>query len=32
MKNYLDFEHDIKTLEETLEKLKDPFNKIDVIS
>tara|TARA_B100002003_G_scaffold53538_1_gene48820 strand:- start:975 stop:2075 length:1101 start_codon:yes stop_codon:yes gene_type:complete len=27
MKSYLDFEHDIKTLEEELEKLKDPFNK-----
>jgi len=27
MRNYLEFEHDIKTLEEELEKLKDPFNK-----
>ncbi len=27
MKNYLDFERDIKGLEEELEKLKDPFNK-----
>ena len=27
MKNYLDFESDIKVLEEELEKLKDPFNK-----
>ena len=27
MKNYLDFEKDIKTLEEDIEKLKDPFNK-----
>jgi len=27
MKSYLDFERDIKTLEEELEKLKDPFNK-----
>ena len=27
MKNYLEFERDIKTLEEELEKLKDPFNK-----
>ena len=27
MKSYLDFEHDIKVLEEELEKLKDPFNK-----
>ena len=27
MKNYLDFERDIKVLEEELEKLKDPFNK-----
>ena len=27
MKNYLDFERDIKDLEEELEKLKDPFNK-----
>ena len=27
MKNYLDFESDIKTLEEEIEKLKDPFNK-----
>jgi len=26
MKNYLDFERDIKHLEEELEKLKDPFN------
>jgi len=27
MKSYLEFEHDIKALEEELEKLKDPFNK-----
>ena len=27
MKNYLEFEKDIKNLEEELEKLKDPFNK-----
>ena len=27
MKSYLEFEKDIKTLEEELEKLKDPFNK-----
>ena len=27
MKTYLDFEKDIKNLEEELEKLKDPFNK-----
>ena len=27
MKSYLEFEHDIKDLEEELEKLKDPFNK-----
>jgi len=27
MKNYLEFERDIKILEEELEKLKDPFNK-----
>ena len=27
MKSYLEFESDIKTLEEELEKLKDPFNK-----
>ena len=27
MKNYLEFEHDIKALEEELEKLKDPYNK-----
>ena len=27
MKSYLEFEHDIKGLEEELEKLKDPFNK-----
>ena len=27
MKNYLEFEHDIKALEEEVEKLKDPFNK-----
>ena len=27
MKNYLEFEKDIKILEEELEKLKDPFNK-----
>ena len=27
MKNYLEFERDIKDLEEELEKLKDPFNK-----
>ena len=26
MKNYLEFERDIKELEEELEKLKDPFN------
>tara|TARA_Y100000590_G_scaffold68502_1_gene74666 strand:- start:462 stop:1556 length:1095 start_codon:yes stop_codon:yes gene_type:complete len=26
MKNYLDFERDIKVLEEELEKLKDPYN------
>jgi len=27
MKNYLEFERDIKELEEEIEKLKDPFNK-----
>ena len=27
MKNYLEFERDIKVIEEELEKLKDPFNK-----
>ena len=27
MKTYLEFERDIKGLEEELEKLKDPFNK-----
>ena len=27
MKNYLDFERDIKVLDEELEKLKDPYNK-----
>ena len=27
MKNYLEFERDIKVLEEELEKLKDPFNR-----
>ena len=27
MKNYLEFEHNIKVLEEELDKLKDPFNK-----
>ena len=27
MKNYLEFEREVKTLEEELEKLKDPFNK-----
>ena len=27
MKSYLEFEHDIRGLEEELEKLKDPFNK-----
>ena len=27
MKSYLEFEHDIKDLEEELNKLKDPFNK-----
>ena len=27
MKNYLEFERDIKELEEELEKLKDPFKK-----
>jgi len=32
MKNYLDFERDIKTLEEKLEKLKDPFTKKEGIS
>ena len=26
MKNYLEFESDIKVLEEELDKLKDPFN------
>ena len=26
MKNYLDFEQDIKNLENQLEKLKDPFS------
>ena len=26
MKNYLNFETDIKTLESELEKLKDPYN------
>ena len=27
MKSYLEFEHDIKVLEEELERLKDPFKK-----
>ena len=27
MKSYLEFEKDVKVLEEELEKLKDPFNK-----
>ena len=27
MKNYLDFERDIKVLEEEIEKLRDPFDK-----
>ena len=27
MRSYLEFEHDVKVLEEELEKLKDPFNK-----
>ena len=27
MKNYLEFERDIKLLEEEIEKLKDPYNK-----
>ena len=27
MKSYLEFERDVKDLEEELEKLKDPFNK-----
>ena len=27
MKSYLEFERDVKVLEEELEKLKDPFNK-----
>jgi len=27
MRNYLEFETEIKTLEEQLDKLKDPFNK-----
>ena len=27
MKSYLEFEKDVKILEEELEKLKDPFNK-----
>ena len=27
MKSYLDFERDIKTLEEELDKLRDPYNK-----
>ena len=27
MKSYLEFEKDIKDLEEEIEKLKDPFNK-----
>jgi len=27
MKSYLEFERNIKVLEEELEKLKDPFNK-----
>ena len=27
MKTYLEFEKDIKILEEELQKLKDPFNK-----
>ena len=26
MKNYLNFENDIKTLEDELDKLKDPYN------
>ena len=27
MKSYLEFEREVKALEEELEKLKDPFNK-----
>ena len=27
MRNYLDFERDIKALEEEIEKLRDPFDK-----
>ena len=27
MKSYLEFERDIKVLEDEIEKLKDPFNK-----
>ena len=32
MKSYLEFESNIKVLEEELEKLKDPFNKKEGIS
>jgi acetyl-CoA carboxylase carboxyl transferase subunit alpha len=31
MKNYLEFESEIKGLEEQLDKLKDPFNKEGLI-
>ena len=32
MKHYLEFEREVKVLEEELEKLKDPFNKKEGIS
>ena len=32
MKNYLEFEQNIKALEDELVKLKDPFNKQDLIA
>ena len=32
MRSYLEFERDIKVLEEELEKLKDPFDKKEGIS
>ena len=31
MKHYLEFERDIKILEEELDKLKDPFNEVDLL-
>ena len=30
MKNYLNFESEIKTIENEIEKLKDPYNKVGI--